>query len=68
MPVVAGSLCSWLAVSAPVVDVIHTRICCGGNTLLSLLCGVGLARQKPYFTEFTCKLLLIAFKSHVVML
>lgn len=53
MPVVAGSLGSWLAMSALVGDVLHTWICSGGNPLLSLLSGVGLARQEPYFTEFT---------------
>lgn len=53
MPVIAGSLCSWLAMSALAGDVLHTWMCCGGNPLLSLLSGVGLARQEPYFTEFT---------------
>lgn len=53
MPMIAVSFCSWLAVSALAGDVLHTWICCGGNPLLSLLSGVGLARQKSYFTEFT---------------
>lgn len=31
MPVAAGSLCSWLAVSALVGNVLHTWTCRGGN-------------------------------------